>query len=216
MKNLTYLRVALLEQVPQTLGSYHASVIAFENTSSQCRSFIVCLSHQFLQHHLPLNLVLRMQEQQRPVKWIHIVRQKMMLMFVQHLYKKLVDVLRLMENCVVPCSQLSITSITMLKPHYSSDRNWTWCCWDPSWPLYWIVIVSLMVDTNQLNKERCHQVICIMATKYAKLCTYAFLYGVETKHRLEAIKKHYLEHGIETRVHKNTWKLPYNALSFDE
>ena len=46
--------------------------------------------------------------------------------------------------------------------------------------------------------------------------TYAFLYGVGTKHRLEAIKKHYLEHGMETRVHKDTRRLPHNALSFDE
>ena len=134
MKNLTYLRVALLEQVPQTLDSYHAPVTAFENMIPQCRSFIVCLSHQFLQHHLLLIWypLPRMQQQQRPVKCIHLVRQKMMLMFVQHSYKRLVDVLRLTENHVVPCSQLSITSITVLKPHYWSDRNWTWCCWDPS------------------------------------------------------------------------------------
>ena len=46
--------------------------------------------------------------------------------------------------------------------------------------------------------------------------TYAFLYGVGTKHRLEAIKKHYLEHGMETRVQKDTRRLPHNALSFDE
>ena len=51
-----------------------------------------------------------------------------------------------------------------------------------------------------------------------KVCktTYAFLYSVGTKDRLEAIKKHYIEHGMESRVHKNTWQLPYNALSFDE
>ena len=30
------------------------------------------------------------------------------------------------------------------------------------------VLALLMVDTNQLNEERC-QVICIMATRYAKL-----------------------------------------------
>ena len=140
-----------------------------------------------------------------------------MLMFVQLSFKKLVDVLRLTENHVIPCSQLSITSITMVKPHYLHDSNCTWCCWDPSWPLYWIMIVLLMVDTNQLNEESCHQVICTMATKYAKLqTTYAFLYGVGTKLRLEAIKKHYLQHEMETRVHKNIQRLPYNALSFDE
>ena len=50
----------------------------------------------------------------------------------------------------------------------------------------------------------------------ANLVTYAFLYGVGTKLRLEAIKKHYLEHEMETRVHKNIQQLPYNALSFDE
>ena len=34
-----------------------------------------------------------------------------------------------------------------------------------------------------------------------KVCRtmYAFLYGVGMKHRLEAIKKHYLEHGMEAR-----------------
>ena len=74
-----------------------------------------------------------------------------------------------MENRVGPCSPLNITLTTMLKPHYSTDRNWTWCCWDPSWPLYWIVTVLSMADTNQLNEERCHQVICIMVTKYVKL-----------------------------------------------
>ena len=34
--------------------------------------------------------------------------------------------------------------------------------------------------------------------------TYAFLYNIGTKHRLENIKKHYLEHGMDTRVHKNS------------
>ena len=43
MKNLTYLRVALLEQAPQSLDIYHAPVTASENTSPQCHSFIVCL-----------------------------------------------------------------------------------------------------------------------------------------------------------------------------
>lgn len=51
-----------------------------------------------------------------------------------------------------------------------------------------------------------------------KVCksTYAFLYGVGTKHRLENIKKHYLEHGMDIRVHKNTRQLPPRALSFVE
>ena len=135
MKNLSYSRVALLEQVPQTLDSYHAPVTAVEDMSLQYHGFIVYLSQQFLQHCLFLiqYFIPWVQQQQRLVKRIHLMRDNMMLMFVQHqiLCKKLVDVLRLMENRVVPCFQLSITLITMLLPHYSSNRNWT-CCWDPS------------------------------------------------------------------------------------
>jgi len=46
--------------------------------------------------------------------------------------------------------------------------------------------------------------------------TYSFLYGIGTKHRLEGIRKHYLEHGLETRTHKNSQQLPHHALSMDE
>ena len=44
--------------------------------------------------------------------------------------------------------------------------------------------------------------------------TYAFLYNIGTTHRLENIKKHYLEHGMDTRVHKSSHQLPPRALSF--
>ena len=45
--------------------------------------------------------------------------------------------------------------------------------------------------------------------------TYAFLYNIGTKHRLENITKHYLEHGMDTRVHKNSRQLPPRALSLN-
>ena len=35
-------------------------------------------------------------------------------------------------------------------------------------------------------------------------------------HRLENIKRHYLEHGMDIRVHKNTRRLPPRTMSFVE
>ena len=74
-----------------------------------------------------------------------------------------------------------------------------------------------IVDGRHKPAKRRKVSSCHMHNGY-KVCktTYAFLYRVGTKHRLENIKKHYLEHGMETRVHKNTRRLPHNALSFDE
>ena len=46
--------------------------------------------------------------------------------------------------------------------------------------------------------------------------TYAFLYGIEENHRLKALKKHYLENGVEPRVYKNTKRLPPRAATYDE
>ena len=43
--------------------------------------------------------------------------------------------------------------------------------------------------------------------------TFNFLYGVG-KHRVPAIKKNFLEHGLETRVHGNTRIRPHNTLSW--
>ena len=44
--------------------------------------------------------------------------------------------------------------------------------------------------------------------------TFNFLYGVG-KHRVPAIKKNFLEYGLETRVHGNSRIRPHNALSWD-
>ena len=44
--------------------------------------------------------------------------------------------------------------------------------------------------------------------------TYTFLYGV-SKHRIQSIKEHILEHGLVTRTHGNTKRLPHNALTLD-
>ena len=35
-------------------------------------------------------------------------------------------------------------------------------------------------------------------------------------HRLKALKKHYVENGVEPRVHKNTKRLPPRAATYDE
>ena len=74
-----------------------------------------------------------------------------------------------------------------------------------------------IVDGRHIPAKRRKLSSCHMHRGYS-VCksTYAFLYGVGTKHRLESIKKHYIENGMETRVHKNTRRLPHNALSFTE
>ena len=46
--------------------------------------------------------------------------------------------------------------------------------------------------------------------------TFGFLHGIGMKHRLGALQKHYAENGISARVHKNTGRLPVNALSYDQ
>ena len=74
-----------------------------------------------------------------------------------------------------------------------------------------------IVDGRHIPAKRRKVSSCHMHHGYS-ICksTDEFLYGVGTKHRLESIKKHYLENGIETRVHYNTRQLPHNALSFTE
>ena len=74
-----------------------------------------------------------------------------------------------------------------------------------------------IVDGRHKPAKRKKISSCHMHNGY-KVCksTYAFLYGVGTKHRLENIKKHYLEHGMDIRVHKNTRRLPPRTLSFVE
>ena len=46
--------------------------------------------------------------------------------------------------------------------------------------------------------------------------TFAFLYGVGINHRVLALRKHYQEHGMETRIHQNSNRAPAQALSFDD
>ena len=45
---------------------------------------------------------------------------------------------------------------------------------------------------------------------------HAFLYGIGENHRLKALKKHYLENGVEPRVHKNTKRLPPCVATYNE
>lgn len=46
--------------------------------------------------------------------------------------------------------------------------------------------------------------------------TFGFLHGIGQKFRLAAIQKHYAENGMTVRVHKNTGRLPANALTHDQ
>jgi len=46
--------------------------------------------------------------------------------------------------------------------------------------------------------------------------TFAFLYGIGANHWIKAIKKHYLENGMEPRVHKNTKQLPPTTASYED
>ena len=46
--------------------------------------------------------------------------------------------------------------------------------------------------------------------------TFAFLFGIGANHRIKAIKKHYLENGMEHRVHKNIKRLPPKTASYEE
>ena len=47
------------------------------------------------------------------------------------------------------------------------------------------------------------------------LKTFCFLHAVGES-RLKAVRKHYLENGMEGRVHKNTKRLPPKALSWED
>ena len=46
--------------------------------------------------------------------------------------------------------------------------------------------------------------------------TFAFLFGIGANHRIKAIRKHYLENGMESRVHKNTKRLPSKTASYED
>ena len=46
--------------------------------------------------------------------------------------------------------------------------------------------------------------------------TFAFLFGIGANHRIKAMKKHYLENGMESRVHKNTKRLPSKTASYED
>ena len=46
--------------------------------------------------------------------------------------------------------------------------------------------------------------------------TFGFIFGVGRKHRIDALRKHYLDEGIASRVHKNSTLRPHNALTFDD
>ena len=47
------------------------------------------------------------------------------------------------------------------------------------------------------------------------MVTFGFLHGVG-KSRLKAVKKHYVENGMEQRIHKTTKRLPSKATSWED
>ena len=124
--------------------------------------FITCLHHQ--EHHFSLDnhILPRIQQQWCASTWWN--RKWCWRMYSMNImYKRSVDVPRLTEIHVAYCF-LYITLTIGIKLHYSPENNCTWCSWGPSWPLYWIVTVSLMIDTSQLNKKYNQ----VMGTKCAK------------------------------------------------
>ena len=46
--------------------------------------------------------------------------------------------------------------------------------------------------------------------------TFGFIFGVGMKHKIDGIRKHYLEESLTPRVHKNSKLRPHNALSFKD
>ena len=46
--------------------------------------------------------------------------------------------------------------------------------------------------------------------------TFGFIFGVGMKHKIDAIRRHYLDEGLTTRVHKNSKLRPHNALTFQD
>ena len=46
--------------------------------------------------------------------------------------------------------------------------------------------------------------------------TFGFIFGVGRKHRIDALRKHYLDEGLASRTHKNSSLRPHNALTFDD
>ena len=46
--------------------------------------------------------------------------------------------------------------------------------------------------------------------------TFGFIFGVGAKHKIDGIRKHYLEEGLAPKIHKNSTLRPHNALTFDE
>ena len=46
--------------------------------------------------------------------------------------------------------------------------------------------------------------------------TFGFIFGVGRKHKIDAIRKHYIEEDLTPRVHKNSTLKPHNALTFDD
>lgn len=127
----------------------------------------------FMCHHPTISPGLN-QPHHAPLVWqqrrsVDLLEYKMISNYVMSLYRKHVDAPRQMANLAVHCSPLTIILNIVPRPHYWPDTNWTWYCWDPLWPLCWIVTALLMVDTSQLNGAKSHLVTCTMDTKCAKV-----------------------------------------------
>ena len=46
--------------------------------------------------------------------------------------------------------------------------------------------------------------------------TFAFLFGIGANYWIKAIKRHYMENGMEPQVHKNTKWLPIKTASYED
>lgn len=86
-----------------------------------------------------------------------------------------------------------------------------------------VIMGSLMSVVNTANsiKDGRHKSVkrkrtfCNFHHNGYQVCqvTYRFLFGIG-KHRLKAIKAHFLENGLTLRIHGNTGRLPHNATSY--
>ena len=86
-----------------------------------------------------------------------------------------------------------------------------------------VILGSLMsiINTGNNIKDGAHKPVKRKRTFLSfqhngyQVCqvTYRFLFGIG-KHRLKAIKAHYLSHGMTVRAHGNAGKLPHNVTSY--
>ena len=85
-------------------------------------------------------------------------------------------------------------------------------------------VMSTVLDSSHAVEDHSHR-----NAKRRRICsnymhngynvcknTFAFLHGIGVNHRLQAIRRHYTDNGLETRVHQNTKRLPVKTLTYDD